>query len=64
MSVQHYHYCPKCMEIYSCTADREVDASKHGGPAESVCFHHYGIQHSTTCQTSEEKKDTVIVGGY
>jgi hypothetical protein len=62
MAEEHFHYCPRCNEIYSCTADRPVDATSHGGPEDSVCFHHYGIRHDTCVREGE--KATVVIGGY
>lgn len=62
MSQEHQHYCSKCNQLYNCTADRPIDASPHGGPEDSVCFHHYGVPHDV-CVAAQEKA-TVIVGGY
>lgn len=63
MSQQHEHFCPKCLELYSCTADRSIDASPHGGDPDSVCFHHYGVPH-VTCERAEDRSLTVVMGGY
>jgi hypothetical protein len=62
LSELHPHYCPRCNELYDCTADRPIDASEHGGPEESVCFHHYGVPHDTC--VLEGELATVVVGGY
>jgi len=63
MSERHQHYCPKCKQVYNCVEDRSVDASQHGGPAESVCFHHYGVPH-VSCSVGLETGQTVVLGGY
>lgn len=64
MAAQHNHFCPRCKVVYSCTADRPVDASIHGGPGDSVCFHHYGIPHDECPPVEVEPESVIVVGGY
>lgn len=61
MTEEHEHYCPRCKQKYSCTDERPIDASSHGGPDDSVCFHHYGVPHVSCAPTN---KETVVIGGY